>query len=73
MGDNFKDMVGEYLDHGKWSRCQKKKGYDTEYEAINAFYEAVQRDPKNKEVLERYQCQHCGKWHLGHKQHGRKK
>jgi hypothetical protein len=58
--------TGKYNYH-KWVTCQKKRAYDTEFEAIDAFYFIKNTYPdQNHDNLTRYECQYCGKWHVGH-------
>jgi len=67
--NKLKNLInnGTYNYH-KWNACQKKRKYDTEYEAINAFYTILNNYPKQKGKLVRYQCAYCDGWHIGHKQ-----
>lgn len=49
-----------------WWRCERKKGYRTEAEALRvAINMALDGPDAESSKLNAYQCIDCGQWHVG--------
>ena len=52
----------------KHPTCRRKIAYRSRVKADNAFeHMMAKRAAKDIQNLHVYQCQHCGKWHLGNR------